>query len=84
MCEHSALFSLLSDGYFDIQSKYLESKIDAKGRPREKARIGCKVWSCGDDASEMDSGVMSPRTDASILFGVVRRTILGTESDSEM
>ena len=61
-------------------AKYLERKTVS--RPREKDRIGWKVWSCGDNASEINSGVMSQKTDKSVLFGVVRRTISGTECNS--
>ena len=52
------------------------------GRPCEKARIGWKVWSCGDNASEMDYEVTASKTDESVLFGVVRRKILVTERNS--
>ena len=76
---------MLSDGVFNIQLKYLESKIGTVGRPRENkaARIGWNAWCCGDETSEMDSGTVSSRMDESVSAGKMRKTILGKESPCE-
>ena len=85
VCEHTALFSLLSDGYFEIPSKYLKSKIGAAGRPGEKdggkaSRIGWNVWCCGDEMSKLDSGVVSSRMDEVMSLDKRSSTYQGKES----
>ena len=75
-------FLLLSDGFFDIPLKYLESKIGAIGRPRENkaGRVGWNAWCCGDETSEMDSGTVSSRMDESVPIGEMRKKISCKES----